>query len=140
MDMPSSATINIDANDLIHALVSQVATGDRGTLDLKTGRVIPSRDAVDDGGEPRYVTIEPLPERVHLLIAGDYVDSLPEDALREQLETALGSDAPLAGMERVLSEYPEDQREWEGYRRTAYREAARNWLEDQGIDGNLIGA
>jgi hypothetical protein len=137
MDMATGIQIDIDANELIAALSADRSDTREYALDLASGRVVIDPDPAVPDAEERYRRIMPLRSQVKLLVAGDFVDSLPEGYLRQHLEAALQAHAPLDSLEEVLIEYPEDAEAWAAFRRAAYVEAARHWLEDEAIDADL---
>jgi len=79
----------------------------------------------------RYVDMpESLVCMVKYLMA-DFTNSLPDGALKKELDVALEYGSPLDIFEKVLFEYPEEKERWAGFCDANIREALAGWLKEK---------
>jgi hypothetical protein len=111
-------------------------------LDVTTGQVVSftglddelAEDEIDAGLlEGRLVRIEPLPSAVEYGWMEEFVASVANATLSRLLDVALGGKGAFRRFKDVLSAYPADRNRWFAFRDERLREAARTWLEDNGI-------
>jgi len=111
-------------------------------LDVTTGQVVwftgledeSFEDEIEAGfHEGRLVRIEPLPSRVEYDWMAEFADSVNSQALRRLLDVALTGRGAFGRFKYVLSDFPAERQRWFAFRGGGGRQAAREWLEENGI-------
>lgn len=115
-------------------------------LDLQTGEVIvwagPEDDVVSadvlDAGltEKILIRIDPLSSSVRYGWMEEFVDTVRDPGFRRLLERALGGARPFRRFKDTLEEDPAERERWFAFERGRVREAAREWLEENGIEAS----
>lgn len=135
--------VAIDWDDLEMALTWHDPEGSRHFLHLETGEVVlwtrdgdtPSSDAIDEGlADGRLVAIDPLPSSIEYGWMEEFVATVRNAGLRRQLEAALGGNRPFRRFKDVLADHPAERERWFAFHGERLRAAAREWLEENGIE------
>lgn len=137
----------IDAEDLIGALQNGYDELDY-YLDLETGEVVLSGDeGVVDWDEELEALLEEYPDRFLYINAipsakgwqtmADFIEQLPSGEPRDRLTTAIQRSHPFRRFKDTLLNYPTLREQWFAFENQAMLDIARNWLADEGIDGEL---
>jgi len=135
-------TLRIDWGDVEFALTWRTDEG-RYFLDRETGEVIAwtgvddpehSEDELDAGlAEGRLLPIDPLPSPVEYDWMEEFAATVGKPELRRQLEAALRASRPFRRLKDVLADYPAERQRWFAFHSERLREAAKEWLEENGI-------
>lgn len=64
----------------------------------------------------------------------EFAASVAERPRRRLLEVALGGKGAFRRFKDVLSDYPADRKRWFAFHDERLREAAREWLEEHGVE------
>jgi len=117
-------------------------------LDVETGRIVQVGDLFDDEEQrlrdqventpERYRYIEPIGSGDSYRIMEDFVNSLPEGEAQKVLSQALQRRRPFRNFKDDLYSFPEVQKQWYRFHEQRLAEMARQWLEDNDIDAELI--
>lgn len=141
--------LRIIASDLLLAL-SDHSYETTYYLDRESGAVIPvfgdMFDPGDDGyldeeellANPRYVPIEPVSSHDAFRWMEDFASSVTSDDLREELLGALDRRRPFRSFKDVLLAFPEERKAWFEYEEARQLEAARDYLQSEGIEAELV--
>jgi hypothetical protein len=116
-------------------------------LDTETGEIL-SRcedwedydelsERIDAGVGERYRCIEPLEPHESFRIMKDFAGSLPESELKARLCDALSRNKPFRRFKDVVHSDLALRQQWFHFRDDAYEQYARDWLEANGIEGEL---
>ena len=113
-------------------------------LDLETGEVVAwtasewdelSTEDIDAGVEEgRLFWIDPVESSVEFGWMEDFLDAVRKGALRERLAAALRSRHPFRRFKEVLVEFPAERERWFGFHRERAVEAAKQWMEENGLE------
>ena len=138
----------IDWDDLELALTWRMDEG-RYFLDSETGEVIAwtgaddpehSEDELDARlAEGRLLPIDPLPSSVEYGWMEEFAAAVGNPALCWQLDGALGGSRPFRRFKDVLADHPAERERWFAFHSERVREAAKEWLEENGIEGSSPG-
>lgn len=144
----SARQLAIDWSDLEFALTWRTAEGGH-YLDLTTGQIIAwtgqeddqlSEDDIDAGlAEGRLIAIEPLESSVEYGWMQDFASSVADSYLGRLLEVALNGAGAFRRFKGVLEDYPTERERWFVFRDERVREASREWLEENGVEGIVDG-
>jgi hypothetical protein len=94
-----------------------------------------AEDEVDAGlQEGRLIPIEPLPASVEYGWMEAFVGSAVDGQLRRLLQVALSGKGAFRRFKDVLGGHPPERKRWFAFRRERVHAAARDWLEDHGIE------
>jgi hypothetical protein len=135
--------VTIDWDDLETALTWHDPEGSRHFLDLATGEVVfwtrygegPSSEAIDERlADRRLIPIDPLPPSVEYGWMEEFAATVREAALRRQLEGALSGSHPFRRFKDILAGHRVERERWFAFHGERVREAAREWLEENGMD------
>jgi hypothetical protein len=115
-------------------------------LHRTTGDVVmPATDPFIEEGERDRVRGDPafilIPREESRLAYGDLVafaEAVDDDDVRAKLDVALAGRGAFARFRDVLRDDPDLRRSFEEYRRTARLGRVRRWLEEQGIELELV--
>jgi len=134
--------LQIDWDELEMALTWRTDEGGH-YLDLTTGEVVVftglddelAEGEIDAGlAEGRLIAIEPLPSSVEYGWMSEFAHSVADRALRRLLEVALDGSGAFRRFKDVLRDYPADRERWFAFRGERVRKAAREWLEENGVE------
>ena len=106
---------------LIHALESQLDTI-QNYYDRETGEVVMVSEEFGEGpGDmeteaDRYLHISPFTTNERFQIMEDFVESLPDDGLIEELNQALIGKGAFQRFEEALQKYPTRRKQWHSFR------------------------
>ncbi len=117
-------------------------------LDVRTGEVQmvpidrlgeddgwPSEEDLDDAlAAGHLIHVEPLGSRVEYGWMAEFVATVDDARLRDRLEIALDGRGAFHRFKNVLLDFPVDRERWFAFRGERLRAAAREWLDDLGID------
>ena len=121
---------------LIEAMTSALDSI-RQFYDRQTGEVVSISDEFGDGeleGPPeRYEFITPLSVSERFQIMEDFVETLQNEALEDELNQALTEKGAFLRFEETLKRYPTRNRQWEAFRSARVASRARAWLKEHGI-------
>ncbi len=132
----------VDLDDLQVAL-TRCSDEDGMYLDIGTAEVVSyaglepelAAGEIDSGlAAGRLVPIEPLPSSVEHGWMEEFVETVAAAALRRRLEDALARRrAPFRQFKDVLAGHPAERERWFAFHDERVREAARAWLEENGV-------
>lgn len=121
-------------------------------VDLQTGKTVMTCDPLicgeikefeetdqlleEDPG--RFAYIEPMSSREGFRVMEDFVDTVTDVRAHNHLIRALERRHPFRSFKDALFDYPKLREEWFAFHNKALREYARQWLEDSGIDADLV--
>ncbi len=132
----------IDWGELEFALTWRTDEGGH-YLDITTGEVVAFTgldDELAEGeieaglSEGRLIPIEPLPSSVEYGWMEEFVDSVTNATLRRILDVALAGPGAFRRFKDVLADHPSERKRWFAFRDARVHEAAREWLEEHGIE------
>jgi hypothetical protein len=117
-------------------------------LDLRTGEVHmapvdrlsndgdwPSEDELDAGLDAGHlIHVEPLGSSVEYRWMAEFASSVGNARLRERLEVALDGHGAFRRFKNVLLDFHAERERWFAFRDARLRAAAREWLEERGIE------
>jgi len=124
---------------LIQALESQLDTITH-YYDRETGEVVMVSEEFSEGlgdmeaGADRYLLISPFTTNERFQIMEDFVESLPNEGLIEELNQALIGKGAFQRFEEALQKYPNRRKQWHSFRAAKLNARAREWLREHGID------
>lgn len=131
---------NLDA--LVQAFESQLDTI-LYYYDRDTGEVVmvseefgegPGDDAEDDHESGRYLLVPAFTTNDRFQIMEDFVESLPDETLIEELNQALIGKGAFQRFEEVLQRYPQRLEQWRRFRTDKVAGRVREWLRQHGIE------
>ena len=138
-------SLPIDWEELELALTWRMDEG-RYFLDRETGEVIAwtgaddpehSEEDLEAGeGEGRLLPIDALPSSVEYGWMEEFLATVRNAALREELDGELRRSHPFRRFKDVLAGHPAERERWFAFHSERVREAAREWLEENGIEGS----
>ena len=131
-----------DLDGLVQAFESQLDTI-RHYFDRDTGEVVmvseefgegpgDESDADQEGG--RFLLVPPLTTNDRFQIMEDFVESLPDETLIEELNQALIGKGAFQRFEGVLQRYPQRLEQWRRFRADKVTTRAREWLRGHGVE------
>ena len=95
----------------------------------------PSEEEIDTAlAAGHLIHVEPLGSSVEYGWMEDFVGTLGNARLRDLLEVALAGRGAFRRFKDVLLAYPVEREAWFAFRDGHVRAAARDWLEENGID------
>lgn len=136
--------LTIRADELVMAFEDN-SPGVQWYLDVQTGEVFPifednaeEEDLERLEAEPKqFLEIDPMPSRVGCQIMWDFVETLREGTIRQELERALDKKHPFRRFKDVLLNYPDTQEDWFRFHEQAFMSIIQEWLADQGLEITL---
>lgn len=141
----SRKALPIDWGEIEMALTWRTDEGGH-YLDVTTGRIVAftglddelAEGEIDSGlAEGRLIPIEPLPPSVEYGWMSEFAASVADPSLCRLLEVALNGSGAFRRFKDVLSDFPADRERWFAFRGERLREAAREWLEENGLRRRL---
>ena len=139
--------IQIDTDMLISALEDNNFEVNH-YLDIKTGEIvtltdldIPEEDELReciDKDKDRYIYIEPIDSRESYEIMERFVYQLPEGKSKNNLTEALKRRKPFRQFNDKLYDYPDIREKWFQYHNQELKRIAREWLQYNNIDAELL--
>ncbi len=139
--------INIDTDMLICALEDNNIEVNH-YLDIKTGEIvtltelgIQEEDELSeciDKEEDRYIYIDPIDSRESFEIMERFVYQLPEGKSKNNLDEALRRRKPFRQFKDTLYDYPDIREKWFQYHNQELKKIAREWLQYNSIDAELL--
>jgi len=124
---------------LINALESQLDTI-QYYYDRETGEVVMVSEEFGEGpGDmeaeaDRYLLVSSFTTNERFQIMEDFVESLPDEGLIEELNQALIGKGAFQRFEEALQKYPNRRKQWHSFRAAKVNGRAREWLREHGID------
>ena len=85
----------------------------------------------------RYVSIPPLTNNERFQFMEDFVESLSNEKLEEELNLALIEKGAFQRFEEALSRYPGHREQWVRFRTEKVRTHARQWMKANHIDHEI---
>ncbi len=140
----SHKSLPIDWNELEFALTWHSDEGGP-YLDVTSGQIVAFTGLDDelaegeiDAGleEGRLIPIEPLPSSVEYGWMSEFAASVADAALRRLLEVALNGSGAFRRFKGVLTDFPAQRDRWFAFRTERLRQAAREWLEENGVEAS----
>jgi len=152
--------IKIDSEDLINALEDH-SDSFAYFLDLENGNIVMfskdsfeeefdeesddeslnldgyNREAVESQPD-RFISIEPIRSDESFNIMEDFTAALPDDLIKDRLNSALSKRKPFRHFKDELYDFPEVQKEWYIFHEEEMKKIAREWLEAYDIKFELI--
>ena len=131
---------NLDA--LVQAFESQLDSI-HYYYDRDTGEVVmvseefgegPGDAAGEDYESGRYLLVPPFTTNERFQIMEDFVESLPDETLVEELNQALIGKGAFQRFEEVLQRYPQRLEQWRRFRNDKVAGRVRAWLRKHGIE------
>lgn len=125
-----------DVEGLIEALTSSLDTIQQ-FYDRETGEVVAMSDEFGlgelDGPAERYVSISPLSVSDRFQIMEDFVETLGNESLEDELNEALIEKGAFLKFEETIRKYPTRHEQWRAFQRAALVSRARAWLRENRI-------
>lgn len=125
-----------DVDELIEALTSSLDTIQQ-FYDRETGEVVAMSDEFGfgelDGPADRYVAISPLSVSDRFQIMEDFVETVENESLEDELNESLIEKGAFLKFEETIRKYPSRYEQWRAFKRAALISRARAWLREHGI-------
>ena len=103
-----------------------------------TGEVVTLSDEFGtgqlEGSAERYQLITPLSVSERFQIMEDFVETLHNDALEDELNQVLTEKGAFVKFDEALKRYPTRNQQWEHFRSDRVASRAKAWLQEHGID------
>ncbi len=119
-------------------------------LDVESGEIVVISDLFEDEGEQsqdkieenpkRYRYIEPIDSNESFRIMARFVDSLPEGEAQRVLAKSLQRRSPFRNFKDDLYEFGDVRNQWYKFHNEQLIQMAREWLEAEEIDAELVSA
>ncbi len=119
-------------------------------LDVETGQIVEVSDLLDDEDHQlqdkieenteRYRYVEPIDSHESYRLMARFVDSLPEGEARRVLAKSLQRRSPFRNFKDDLYEFGDVQKQWYKFHSEQLERMAREWLEAEEIDAELVSA
>lgn len=128
---------NIEA--IVQAIETQLDTI-KSFYDKTTGEVVIVSEEFGEGAPDveqagaRFVLIPPLTSNERFQIMEDFIESLPNESLQDELNMALIEKGAFQRFEEVLRRYPTRQEQWRHFKSAKVTQQAKRWLKANGID------
>ncbi|MCD6393542.1 MAG: hypothetical protein J7M40_08540 [Planctomycetes bacterium] len=139
----------IDLNELVFVLEWH-SDETASYLDVETGQIVQVSDLFDDADErlreqieenpERYRYIEPIDSHEGFRMMSRFVDSLPEGEAQKVLAKSLQRRSPFRNFKDDLYEFGDVQKQWYKFHNEQLVQAAKEWLEAEEIDAELVSA
>ena len=102
-----------------------------------TGEVVTLSDEFGtgqlEGPAERYQLITPLSVSERFQIMEDFVETLHNDALEDELNQVLTEKGAFIKFDEALKHYPTRNKQWEHFRSDRVASRVRAWLQEHGI-------
>lgn len=125
-----------DMDALIAAMTSSLDSI-RHYYDRDTGEIVMVSDEFGtgelEGPAERYELVTPLSVSDRFQIMEDFVETLHNDALEDELNQALTEKGAFIKFEDALKRYPTRNKQWERFRSDRVASRAREWLKQHKI-------
>lgn len=125
-----------DEDALIEALTS-ILDDIHYYYDRITGEVIALSEEFGTGGlegpATRYLAITPLSVSERYQIMEDFVETLENQSLQDELTEALIEMGAFQKFEEVMKKYPTRYKQWQAFRSDKVKSRARAWLRENRI-------
>ena len=127
---------NIEA--VIQAIETQLDTI-KSYYDKTTGDVVIVSEEFGEGApdieqhKSRFVLIPALTSNERFQLMEDFIESLPNESLQDELNMALIEKGAFRRFEEVLRKYPTRQEQWRRFKADKMTLQAKNWLKVNGI-------
>ncbi len=82
----------------------------------------------------RFLPVPRLSTQENLQMMEDFIGTLENDALRNELSEVLRESPSLTRFIEILNKYPDKLERWPGFRRDQVMERLEDWLYETGID------
>ncbi len=126
-----------DIDNLIEALTSSLDSIVQ-YYDRQTGEVVALSDEFGTGGlegpAERYLVITPLSVSERYQIMEDFVETLGNESLQDELNEALIEKGAFLKFEEALRKYPTRNQQWQTFRRDKMNAICRAWMQEHNID------
>jgi len=139
--------IEIDLDELVFALEWR-SDETASYLDMETGQIVTVSDLFDDEGlqsrdeieenPKRYRYIEPIDSNESFRMMARFVDSLPEGEAQKVLAKSLQRRSPFRNFKDDLYDFPDVQNQWYKFHAEQLVQMAKEWLEAEEIDAELV--
>lgn len=95
----------------------------------------PSEEDIDDGlAAGHLIHVEPLGSSVEYGWMAEFASSVDDARLRERLEITLDGRGAFRRFRNVLLDHPAERRRWFAFRDERLHAAAREWLDEHGVE------
>lgn len=105
--------------------------------DRQTGEIIALSEEFGTGeleGPPsRYTLLTPLSINERYQIMEDFVETVSNESLEDELNAALIEKGAFQRFDEVLKKYPTRYRQWQAFRNDKVSVRARAWLREHGL-------
>lgn len=139
--------IKVNLNELVEAFVN-CAENLHNYLDIKTGEIImipiskysdfdKENEELNDKMESdpeRYIDIPEKDSREGYQEMVDFTESIDDENMREKLAIALNGAGSFRRFKDVLSNYPEERKQWYDFKDERANELIQTWLEDNELE------
>ena len=126
-----------DLDGLISAMTSALDSI-RLYYDRNTGEVVTISDefgaAELEGPPERYELVTPLSVSERFQIMEDFVETLADEAVQDELNRALTEKGAFLRFDETLSRYPELDENWQRFRADRVSSYAHAWMREHGIE------
>jgi len=111
-------------------------------FDKNTGEILsadataskdPAKFATVERSPELFIQIKPLPAQDIALLMDDFVGTLTDEEIREDLEELLLESGTYEEFKLTLSELPEVQKNWEEFHRREMKQVATSWLRNHDL-------
>lgn len=125
-----------DMDGLIAAMTSSLDSI-RHYYDRQTGEIIMLSEEFGDGGlegpVERYELVTPLSVSERFQIMEDFVETLNNDALEDELNQVLTEKGAFVKFDEAMTRYPTRNKQWQAFRADRVASCARAWLKEHGL-------
>lgn len=154
--------LKINEDDLVEAMGSSFDMIEH-YLDLKTGEIVIRQDdlrdsegedesslpewqreqlalnrLIEENRDERFVWIDPVESPEAYRWVKDFVGTVGNATLREELAGVIGGAKPFRRFKDMLHDDPEEQNRWFQFENARRREYAQEWLDSLGISYELV--
>ena len=144
------AKIKVDSDMLLWVMESQYGEAN-SYLDKQTGQIVQISEELfgDDEDEmtnqveenpDRYAFIEPISSNEGFKIMEDFTGSVSNPEAADTLYKALSRRSPFHNFKETLCEFDEIREKWFKFHDEVLLEMAKEWLNSEAIDAELISA
>jgi len=125
-------------DSLVEALESQLDTI-KHYYDRQSGQVVVINEELGDYPEDfdpasaRFIVVTPFTTDERFGIMEQFVESLPNESLQDELTQALIERGAFQRFHKVLEKYPNRREQWKQFREDRVRLRAKAWLAQHGL-------